>query len=180
MKSGMISMVLFQMRFAFRWDITSLAYRIPYSLIVYLFWVHLIIFIPSMIELYCFSLDQGPCFAGFLEYSLTNALLVTFRHFRILNIALAKPVTTPPARIFKGFPTSNNKKNGAQIQNAGTSCSVKRETCFFEIFFTFWWGSLQVQKQTNTYALIWQFYPTECTVTYWLESGLVICQKPKS
>ena len=93
----MISMVLFQMRFAFRWDITSLAYRIPYSLIVYLFWVHLIIFIPSMIELYCFSLDQGPCFAGFLEYSLTNALLSSnFPPFQDTTmIALAKPITTP-------------------------------------------------------------------------------------
>ena len=67
MKSGMISMVLFQMCFAFRWDITSLAYRIPYSLIVYLFWVHLIIFISSMIELFQFGSSSVFCwFLGIL------------------------------------------------------------------------------------------------------------------
>ena len=137
MKSGMISMVLFQMRFAFRWDITSLAYRIPYSLIVYLFWVHLIIFIPSMIELYCFSLDQGPCFAGFLEYSLTNALLVTFRHFRILNIALAKPVTTPCKNFLKVSLRRATRKTALKSRMLGRLALSKGKHAFLRFFSLF-------------------------------------------
>lgn len=137
MKSGMISMVLFQMRFAFRWDITSLAYRIPYSLIVYLFWVHLIIFIPSMIELYCFSLDQGPCFAGFLEYSLTNALLVTFRHFRILNIALAKPVTTPPQEFSKVSLRRTTRKTALKSRMLGRLALSRGKHDFLRFFSLF-------------------------------------------
>lgn len=137
MKSGMISMVLFQMRFAFRWDITSLAYRIPYSLIVYLFWVHLIIFIPSMIELYCFSLDQGPCFAGFLEYSLTNALLVTFRHFRILNIALAKPVTTPCKNFLKVSLRRATRKTALKSRMLGRLALPRGKHAFLRFFSLF-------------------------------------------
>ena len=67
MKSGVINMVLFPMRFAFRWDITSLA--ISYTLFANCIFilVHLIIFIPSMIELFQFGSRSLFCwFLGIL------------------------------------------------------------------------------------------------------------------
>lgn len=179
MKSGMISMVLFQMRFAFRWDITSLAYRIPYSLIVYLFWVHLITFIPSMTELYCFSLDQGPCFAGFLEYSLTNALLVTFRHFRILNIALAKPVTTP-RKNFQRFPYVEQQEKRRSNSECWDALLCQEGNMTFWDFFHFLVGKL-ISVKADKYL---RFNLT--ILPYWVYSDILIriwfnnLPKPKS
>lgn len=119
MKSGMISTVLFQMRFAFRWDITSFAQcRIPYSLTVYLFWSHVIIFISSMIELFQFGSWSEFCwFLGIPFVYTTNVLLVTLSHFRTLNIALAKPVTTP-ARIFKDLQQQEKRLSNPECWNA--------------------------------------------------------------
>ena len=138
MKSGMISMVLFQMRFAFRWDITSLAYRIPYSLIVYLFWVHLIIFIPSMIELYCFSLDQGPCFAGFLEYSLTNALLSSnFPPLQETKHSFSKANNYPPQEFSKVSLRRTTRKTALKSRMLGRLALSRGNHDFLRFFSLF-------------------------------------------
>ena len=90
-----------------------------------------------MIELYCFSLDQGPCFAGFLEYSLTNALLVTFRHFRILNIALAKPVTTPPQEFSKVSLRRTTRKTALKSRMLGRLALSRGKHDFLRFFSLF-------------------------------------------